>query len=349
MKKVLIITGVAAMFTILSCRQSVKDKTEKIEADSTHLTAFIKIGSQIWAIKNLNVATFRNGDPIPEAESQEEWKKASDEGKPAWCYYNGDTSNGSKYGKLYNWYAVHDGRGLAPKGWHIPSDKEWSSLVNYLGGDQVAGAVLKNASLWANKGNGSNSSGFSALPAGFRTPNVYTFSMSGMMGPFWSSSEYDNAAAWSFKLSYDASTASCQVDPKIGGYSVRCIKDNTSASQNEKTSNTTDNNLLDYLKTLNGKHLFDKDVHLWNNAEFKKRLIKLIGNKFSFVKENWQTDQGILVKNNIFNAEGFSGTNQSIIIVDLANNIMYVAINDKLYNETGGSAQRFQEMFQNMK
>ena len=93
----------------------------------------VKIGQQVWTTENLNVDKFRNGEIIPEAKSEEEWIEAGDNKKPAWCYYNNDPSNGTKYGKLYNWYAVNDPRGLAPEGWHIPSDKEWDVLTNYLG------------------------------------------------------------------------------------------------------------------------------------------------------------------------------------------------------------------------
>jgi uncharacterized protein (TIGR02145 family) len=106
----------------------------------------IKIGPQIWATKNLDVITFRNGDTIPEAKTNEEWKKAGEEGKPAWCYYDNDPENGKKYGKLYNWYAVNDPRGLAPKGWHVPSDAEWIVLIDYLGGEEVAGTKMKSSS-----------------------------------------------------------------------------------------------------------------------------------------------------------------------------------------------------------
>jgi len=80
----------------------------------------VNIGTQTWMAKNLNVSIFANGDPIPEVKTNEEWKKAAEEKKPAWCYYENDPANGAIYGKLYNWYAVSDPRGLAPKGWHIP-------------------------------------------------------------------------------------------------------------------------------------------------------------------------------------------------------------------------------------
>lgn len=75
----------------------------------------VKIGDQIWMTQNLDVDKFRNGDPIPEVTKAEECNKTDDEGKPAWCYYNNDPANGKKYGKLYNWHAVNDPRGLAPE------------------------------------------------------------------------------------------------------------------------------------------------------------------------------------------------------------------------------------------
>ena len=87
----------------------------------------ITIGTQVWMTKNLDVATFRNGDPIPQAKTDEEWEKAGENQQPAWCYYDNDPANGAKYGKLYNWYAVNDSRGLAPVGYHIPSDAEWTN------------------------------------------------------------------------------------------------------------------------------------------------------------------------------------------------------------------------------
>jgi uncharacterized protein (TIGR02145 family) len=84
----------------------------------------INIGSQVWMVKNLDVSTVRNGDPIPQAKTNEEWEKAADNKKPAWCYYNNSITNGAKYGKLYNWYAVSDSRGIAPVGYHVPTDGE---------------------------------------------------------------------------------------------------------------------------------------------------------------------------------------------------------------------------------
>jgi uncharacterized protein (TIGR02145 family) len=108
----------------------------------------VTIGAQVWTTKNLNVAIFRNGDPIPEAKTNEEWEAAGENKQPVWCYYENNAANGTKYGKLYNWYAVNDYRGLAPAGFHVPTDEEWTVLSTFLGGEDVAGKKLKSSSGW---------------------------------------------------------------------------------------------------------------------------------------------------------------------------------------------------------
>lgn len=126
----------------------------------------VKIGAQEWLAENLNTERFRNGDLIPQAKTVEEMKTYSNAKEPAWCYYNFDPKNGKIYGKLYNGYAIDDSRGLAPKGWHVPSNDEFILLVEQLGGKETARFKLKSKSGWAKGGNGTNSSGFSALPGG---------------------------------------------------------------------------------------------------------------------------------------------------------------------------------------
>ncbi|MBM3416347.1 MAG: hypothetical protein FJY20_07845 [Bacteroidetes bacterium] len=146
----------------------------------------VTIGNQVWMAENLNVDKFRNGDPIPHAKTAEEWTKAGQNKQPAWCYYDNNPANGAKYGGLYNWYAVNDPRGLAPRGWHIPSDDEWTVLTDYLGGEDVAGTKMKSTSGWEENGNGTNSSGFNGLPGGLRGGNG-SFSSVGKFGGWWSS------------------------------------------------------------------------------------------------------------------------------------------------------------------
>jgi uncharacterized protein (TIGR02145 family) len=128
----------------------------------------VKIGSQIWMSENLNIATFRNGDKISEAKTAAEWQKANDNKQPAWCYYNNDPANGDKHGKLYNWYAVNDNRGLAPEGWRVPTDWDWQILEADLGGYMEAGNKMMKTTGEADLHKGTNISGFNALPVGYR-------------------------------------------------------------------------------------------------------------------------------------------------------------------------------------
>jgi uncharacterized protein (TIGR02145 family) len=182
----------------------------------------VEIGSHRWAIANLNVSTFRNGDSIPQAKSNKDWVAAGDAGKPAWCYYNNNPANGPKYGKLYNWYAVNDPRGLAPAGWVLTSDEDWSKLAAASGG-QAAGENLKNGSGWSEGTNGSNKSGFIGLPGGYRVENG-SFLNLGSIGIWWSSTESRSLSAVDHYLSNTASLGRSS-SPKQRGESVRCIRE----------------------------------------------------------------------------------------------------------------------------
>jgi uncharacterized protein (TIGR02145 family) len=171
--------------------------------------------------QNLDVSAFRNGDPIPEVESKEEWVKAGNDKKPAWCYYNGKDENGSNYGKLYNWYAVNDSRGLAPKGWHIPTDSEWTVLTNFLGSN--AAKKMKSATEWENNGNGDNNSGFAAFPAGHRLATGEFYGI-GQFCFFWSATDYITGSAWYRTLNYHDVSAGRDNNAEGFGFSVRCIR-----------------------------------------------------------------------------------------------------------------------------
>jgi uncharacterized protein (TIGR02145 family) len=187
----------------------------------------VKIGTQVWMSKNLDVSTFRNGEVIPQAKNKKQWKYASDNKQSAWCYYEFNKNNGKKYGKLYNWYAVNDARGLAPKGYHIPSDAEWIILVEYLGGDIVAGKKMKSTKGWklvAEGGNGDNSSGFNGLPGGYCDFDGI-FGDIGKDGLWWSSTENDQRYDWGIFLSYRNMIATRNRLPNDHGFSVRCLRD----------------------------------------------------------------------------------------------------------------------------
>lgn len=174
------------------------------------------IGAQVWMTKNLEVTTFRNGDPIPQAASDEAWELAGKNKQPAWCY------NGEHYGKLYNWYAVNDPRGLAPEGWHIPTDQEWEALVKALG--ENPGKKMKSTWGWHDKGNGTNSSGFSGLPGVVRYSDG-SFGTFGFSGNWWSSTESRPNDAWERNLGYNDGSVWRSNKFKEFGLSVRCLRD----------------------------------------------------------------------------------------------------------------------------
>jgi uncharacterized protein (TIGR02145 family) len=181
----------------------------------------VQVGQQVWLSENLDVSHFRNGDPIPESETAEEWIKAGNEGKPAWCYYHRDSSNAvTIFNKLYNWYAIKDPRGLSPDGWHIPSVLDWAKLTDFLGGLDAAGNKMKSAADW----DGTNQSGLGFLPGGYRN-NLAAFNHAGKIGSWWSATESSAGDAWSFSLVYQSGVVSKSFDNKQVGLSVRCLKD----------------------------------------------------------------------------------------------------------------------------
>lgn len=187
----------------------------------------VEIGRQIWMQENLNVGHYRNGDPIRHAQSVAEWYDAALKGEGAWAYYNNDPANGAKYGRLYNWYAVNDPRGLAPKGWHIPSDKEWSILSDQLGGEAVAGGKMKaiGQSKWEESTNVTGiDSNFNALPGGMRGIDGAS-NFIGKSAYFWSASQYASTMAWYRVLNFHVSSIVKSAEEKRDGFSVRCIKD----------------------------------------------------------------------------------------------------------------------------
>ena len=192
----------------------------------------VKLGSQTWTTKNLNVSKYRNGDLIPEVQSigvnRYDWCNLT---TGAWCYYNNDTSNGSKYGKLYNWYALNDTRGLAPKGYHIPSNEEWITLLSYLGENPGHKMKETGPTHWGNENTlNTNESGFTGLPGGWRGGNEDSggpayFSFIGGYAKWWSSSEYNTDYAWCHYTYNGLSKLDNYKTIKQSGFSVRCIKD----------------------------------------------------------------------------------------------------------------------------
>ena len=187
----------------------------------------VTIGKQVWMSKNLDVSTFRNGDPIPEAKTEDEWRSAGENKQPSWCYYKSKPLNGMKYGKLYNWYAVNDPRGLAQEGWHIPTEAEWKVLVDYLGGESVAGGKMKSVGTKYWKGpniGATNESGFSGFPGGSCNEHGSFYRVDDI-GIWWSASAFSDTEVWSLYLYHDSSEIGIYNYLKEAGRSVRCLRD----------------------------------------------------------------------------------------------------------------------------
>ncbi len=185
----------------------------------------IVIGTQQWMSNNLDVGFYRNGDPIPQVTDPTAWAGLT---TGAWCYLNNQNFNSNLYGKLYNWYAVNDPRGLAPSGWHIPSNAEWTTLETTLGGTLVAGGPLKEAgtSYWAAPNTGANnSSGFTGFPGSSRASNG-NFNGTNTFGNWWSSSEPGaTSTAYGRYLFNNSANLYFITIAKQTGFSVRCIRD----------------------------------------------------------------------------------------------------------------------------
>jgi uncharacterized protein (TIGR02145 family) len=184
----------------------------------------VSIGTQCWMKENLKVSKYRNGDPIPTGLSKTAWRNAT---TGAYAIYKKNAANNTTYGKLYNWYAVADSRSLCPVGWHIPTDDEWTTLENYLGGTDVAGGKLKSTStLWnAPNTSATNESGFSGLPGGDRGTDG-TYGYVGIFGNWWSSTEHSTSLAWFRFLIDNYGYSGCNFyTSKQLGFSVRCLRD----------------------------------------------------------------------------------------------------------------------------
>jgi len=209
-----------------------------------HTYPTVKICNQTWMAKNLDVARYRNGDIIPQVTDPTEWANLT---TGAWSWYNNDSATyGSVYGRLYNWYAVNDPRGLAPEGWHVPSDGEWNVLVKCL--DENADTVCQNCIQSSIAGGGlkekgsehwlspnigaTNNLSFTCIPGGYRNYNG-GFELIQTGGDLWSSSQVvSGASVHRYLWNYDSKIGT-QVYPNIGGMSIRCVKDTPITTLND--------------------------------------------------------------------------------------------------------------------
>ena len=205
-----------SILLLFCCLHACKEKTKDIHANKD-----IIVDDRVWTSTNLSVVTYSNGDTIPQVTNDSIWSHIE---TGAWCYYNNDSSNNAIYGKLYNWYAVNDARGLAPAGYHVPTDQEWNALCSFLGGDRVAGRKMKSTRSWEKNGNGINSIGFNGLAGGYRFLDGLFF-QKGETSFWWGATEAYPSSSWyraldakfDFLISFDGD--------KRNGFYVRVIKD----------------------------------------------------------------------------------------------------------------------------
>jgi uncharacterized protein (TIGR02145 family) len=223
MKSTLFFLFVISLFAA-SCKKddnSPSDGTVKdIDGNVYHT---VKIGTQTWMVENLKTTKYNDGTPITLVTDNAEWLGI---GSEAYCWYDNDSArNMETYGALYNWYTVKTGK-LAPTGWHVATDQDWTTLTTFLGGESVAGGKLKEKGTgkWQSPNTGAtNEVGFTALPAGYRNTDG-TFTDMGMSGDWWTSTELTGINAWFRGVGNNLSSVSRVGLSKAYGLSVRCVK-----------------------------------------------------------------------------------------------------------------------------
>jgi uncharacterized protein (TIGR02145 family) len=232
------------IISIQSCKKEVDNVIKDIDRN---VYSSVNIGNQIWMVENLKTTKYNDGGEIPYVTDSIKWAYLTTD---AYCWYNNDSSSFKvPYGAMYNWHAVNTGK-LCPTGWHVPSEDEWKSLMDFCGPNQAVGNKLKEAGTahWANSIHNeetTNETGFTALPGGIRVdekeltftggivpPDGRTFEFNSFKytshrGIYWTSSEYSNTTAKYISFgSFDGMVYIYKTNSKKYGYSVRCIKDN---------------------------------------------------------------------------------------------------------------------------
>jgi uncharacterized protein (TIGR02145 family) len=221
--------GSQVSFTTLSAGPAFTCGTSTVSDVDNNTYATVQIGTQCWTQSNLKVSKYRNGNNISNIIDNSAWDQTS---TGAWCNYSNNAANGTLYGKLYNWYAVNDSRGLCPTGWHVPSDAEWTTLTTILGGESSAGGKMKSTATQPTPGgwnspntSATNLSGFTGLPGGHRVSGGGFYNL-GIGGLWWSSSDAGSGSAWYRGLGYNDASAGRHNDGlHRSGLSVRCARD----------------------------------------------------------------------------------------------------------------------------
>ena len=192
----------------------------------------VTIGTQVWMVENLKTTKYRDGSAVPNINDSAAWSNLT---TGAYCDYSNIPGNSTTYGRLYNWYVVNDSRNIAPTGWHVPTDGEWNIMEKYLDntvdttatgfvGTDIGGKLKETGTThWDSPNTGAtNSSGFTALPGGYRSGTFYDI---GSNGCWWSNTESNAIKAYDRYLSCDSAKVDRGSYGKVDGYSVRCLKD----------------------------------------------------------------------------------------------------------------------------
>lgn len=207
-----------------SCKKETTSKPTTIKDADGNVYTTVTIGTQTWMVENLKVTKYNDGTTITNVIANSEWIKFM---SGAYCWYSNDINYCNPYGALYNWYAVGTGK-LCPKGYHVATHMEWTALIDNIGGYSVAGGALKEAGnthwLWDNVG-ATNSSGFTAVPGGYRYDDNGMYSGCGVFSYWWSSSAVSQSMAWKAKMSYCTNEVLSGTTSKGMGFSVRCVRD----------------------------------------------------------------------------------------------------------------------------
>jgi uncharacterized protein (TIGR02145 family) len=213
----------AVLIFITSINATTAQETSTIKDLDGNVYKIVKIGTQTWMAENLKTVKFNDGTPIPLITDKNLWSTSM---KPAYCWYENDTTYKNSYGALYNGFAVNSTK-LCPAGWHVSTDAEWKTLTDFLGGIKIAGGKMKETgnNNWKDGNSGAtNESKFNALPGGTRFSNGLFFTIK-TAGYWWTFNGTNALNGWYWNIISSASTVNRYFHDSTNGFSVRCVKD----------------------------------------------------------------------------------------------------------------------------
>lgn len=223
MRKNLALFFVYVLMVSITAKTVTAQNSTTVKDQEGNIYKVVKIGSQTWMAENLKATKFNDGTAIPLVSDKNTWNTSM---APAFCWYENDTVYKSRYGALYNGYAVNTNR-ICPTGWHVSTDSEWTILTDFLGGKNSAGGKLKESGtgLWKDTNTGAtNESGFTALPGGTRFSNGLFFTK-GTAGYWWTFNGTNALNGWYWNLGFSTNVVSRNFHDSTNGFSVRCVKD----------------------------------------------------------------------------------------------------------------------------